>query len=118
MNVKEAVNILNDCDRHELRDHAFGDMEISWTRRGIEIAYGYLDGNTCGVHLVSGTAFSGEDAKTLVGCGTLAHIERNDETGPEDFVPGRIMPGLTREAVKQEVIKQHFFRERMTEEFR
>lgn len=117
MNVKEAKVILDDCDRHELRDHAFGDMEISWSRSGFEVAYGYAGGE-CGVHLVDGEAFEGDDARLLVTCGTLAHIERNDEAGPADFVPGRIMPGLTREAVKQELMKQNFFRNRMTNGFR
>lgn len=117
MNVKEAKEILDGCDRHELRDHAFGDMEISWTLRGFEVAYGYAGGNQWGVHLVGDTAFEGEEAKQLVVCGKLMHIERNDETGPDDFVVGRIMPGLTREAVKQEVIKQHWFEERNNREY-
>lgn len=118
MEVKEAKAILDDCDRDELRDHAFGDREISWTRSGFEVAYGYDTGKECGVHIVGDTAFEGDDARLLIDCGTLAHVERNDSSGPPDFVPGRIVPGLTRQAVRQELIKQNFYRNRMTNGYR
>lgn len=117
MTPQEAKNILDSCDRHELRDHAFGDREISWTRRGLEVAFGYSDGSTCGVHLVGGEAYEGEDAKMLVDAGTLRHAERNDEAGPTDFVEGRIMPGLTKQAVRQEIEMQRFFKERKTSDY-
>lgn len=117
MNVEEARDILNGCDRHELRDHAFGDREISWTRRGLEVAFGYSDGRECGVHLVDGNAFEGQDAKGLVNLGTLRHAERNDEIGPATYVEGRIMPGLTKARVQQEIMSQKFFKERKMNDY-
>lgn len=117
MDVKEAKEILDGCERQELRDHAFGDMEITWTRAGFEIAYGF-GGRLCGVTMIGGDSFEGTEAIGLVSCGTLTQAERNDESGPPDFVPGRIMPGLTREAVKQDLMKQNFFRDRKTNGFR
>lgn len=117
MDVNEAKEILDSCDRQELRDHAFGDMEITWTRAGFEIAYGF-GGRECGVTMVGGESFEGDQARKLVHCGTLTQAERNDEVGPPDFVSGRVMPGLTREAVKQDLMKQNFFRERKTNGFR
>lgn len=106
MELDEAKKILDICDRHELRDHAFGDMEVVWTKQGYEIAYGYLGVSKCGVHLVGDSGFEGEDALSLIGCGELTHVERNDSVGPDTFVLGRVMPGLTREAVKQELIME------------
>jgi len=117
MDVNEAKAILDGCDRDELQDHAFGDMEIAWTRSGFEVAYGFA-GRECGVTMVGGDSFEGEDARLLITCGTLAHVERNDSTGPPDFVLGRIMPGLTREAVKQDLVKQHILRNRSTNGYR
>lgn len=118
MDVKEAKAILDECDRDELRDHAFGDREISWTRSGFEVAYGFDNGKEVGVHMVGDASFEGDEARNLIDCGELAHVERNDQTGPPDFVVGRIMPGLTRQAVKQELVKQHIFRNRLTNGFR
>ena len=104
MEFAEAKGILDACERTELRDHAFGDRVISWTKRGYEVAYGYSGSSGCGVHIVGDSSFEGDEAKDLVNCGTLVHTQRNDSTGPEDYVEGRIMPGLTRESVKQELI--------------
>lgn len=114
MDVDEAKDILSQCDRHELRDHAFGDMEVTWTipGRSHEVAYGYSSGRSYGVHMVGDSTFDAEEAKMLLACGDLVQVERNDEAGPEDFVEGRIMPGLTKQAVRQELIKQAMLRNR------
>lgn len=119
MDVEEAKKILDDCDRRELRDHAFGDKEISWEHAGFEVAYGYSTGREWGVHFIIGESFEGEEAHKLTKCGTLVTAERNDSTGPDEFILGRIQPGLTRQAVQQELqMKQHMFRHRSVEEFR
>lgn len=110
MNVETAKNILNQCERHELRDHAFGDMEVSWTKDGNEVGAGYFGGGVADVSLIGEFSdFHDEDARALQSCGTLAHVERNDSTGPEEFVEGQTMPGLTKEGVREELQHKNVF---------
>jgi len=87
MTLEEAKKVLDDCQRDELRDHAFGDAEVSWMRDGEEVASGYF-GSTASVSFYkNGTCksvagFEGEDARKLRWCGNAGVSERNDSTGP------------------------------------
>lgn len=104
MTLDEAKKLLNACDRDELRDHAFGDRELSWYRKGtfgtenpVEVAYGY-QGSTVGVTIVDEApplpgetrkslgSFQGDEAYALLACGTLVNSYRNDETGDDNFI--------------------------------
>lgn len=108
MNFEEVQELLNKCTRNELRDHAFGDVEIGWTLDGAEVAVGYFGG---GVNLVivdyvgfeDLLNFDGDLANELRKCGTLGQVERNDETGPDEYQEGVTMPGLTQEGVLNEI---------------
>lgn len=89
MTLEQAKEILNSCFRFELRDHYFGDREITWKdSKGVEVAYGYF-GNDQTVNLVAApdVYFRGPAAYQLVKCGKLKQVERNDEQG-EDFYRG------------------------------
>jgi hypothetical protein len=103
MDISAARLVLNNCTREELRDHAFGDAELFWFKDGKEIATGYKGNGHDEVYLTPKTRFVGAMARELQSCGTLGHVERNDMTGPDIFVAGAIMPGLTREAVRAEI---------------
>lgn len=113
MNLDEAKEILNGSERHELRDHAFGDMEVTWMKDGEEVGFGYF-GKSESV-IVTNSPFFGEAARELLRCGTLVGVERNDSTGPDGFVVGQTMPELTTEGVKQELIRHNIFEERNRE---
>jgi len=128
MTFETAKKLLSVCVREELRDHAFGDCEIYWIdynipsddwhyngRSGTERGFCYLSDRypvaVDVVHPDDGhrelvdrrrAVFRGEDARALLACGK-PHIERNDSTGPDDFVVGHIDPGLTLEAVLNEI---------------
>lgn len=102
MEIHEAKELLNGCTRTELRDHAFGDAEVSWWKDGKEVASGYF-GSTMSHVTIGHIPILGTTARELRYCGVEGHIERNDETGPDDFQEGRIMPGLTLEGVREEL---------------
>lgn len=107
MHFKEAEYLLNKCDREESRDHAFGDAEVFWSMDGQEIAEGYFGGGSRTVHILivdSGiNTFNGVEANALRLCGKLKSITRNDETGPDTYSEGTIVPGLTKEAILKEL---------------
>lgn len=102
MKLEDAKKILNVCIRHELRDHAFGDAEVYWFYGGKEIAFGYR-GRNPEVSLTPISRFEGNEARELLDCGIEGEVTRNDEVGPEDFVEGRIMPGLTNRDIRREL---------------
>lgn len=102
MELTAAIILLNTCVRSELRDHAFGDAEVSWTKDGKEIAGGYF-GRDASVWINDGPSFKDDEARQLRRCGSEGHVERNDETGPESYSEGNILPGLTKEAVFKEL---------------
>lgn len=97
MKLETAKMLLNSARRDELRDHAFGDMEVYWIFGGEEIATGYFSGTTQSVtvqaHNGEHFTFEGDAAIELHSCGTLGRIDRNDETEP----------GLTTEGVLREL---------------
>lgn len=102
MNLEEAKKLLEDSTRSELRDHAFGDREVFWEKDGQTIATGYFGGGQGSVSFDVGdeipddtTSFDGEEARELSSLGKLGEIGRNDETGPDTFTEGDVMPGLS-----------------------
>lgn len=105
MTKEEAFEKLSQCERHELRDHAFGDREITWIKNDLVVAAGYF-GSTCNIGFVLEKEyfyFEGHDAVYLSSAGTVSSIERNDSTGPEKYEDGVVMPSLTLEGVRKEL---------------
>ena len=108
--LEEAKAFLNTCTREELRDHAFGDTEVGWMINGREVASGYFGSTSKIISIISETGKSvwcckGTDAQELRNTGTLGKVERNDETGPDQYQEGYTMPGLTLEGVRAELTK-------------
>lgn len=108
ISLEEAKKLLNSCTRSECRDHAFGDREIFWCdAHGRHVAEGY----NSSVWIYSDVEtqetfdfdFSEKEARQLLSCGTVGTIDRNDTTGPDDYVEGRTMSGLTIEGVRKEL---------------
>jgi len=105
MTFEEAKAILNTCVREELRDHAFGDREIYWTRDGQEIAFGYSGSSVSFGFSGDDTVFSDDEVRELLRCGSLGTVERNDSTGPDTYTDGACMPGLTLAGVREEICR-------------
>jgi hypothetical protein len=90
-NLTQAVLLLQNTVRDELKDHAFGDREVFWMKSGIEVASGYFSGDTREVFIqIDGiqVTFTGDEAVTLsvlgqpsvtavssVGRGTLSNCQ-------------------------------------------
>lgn len=104
MTLDEAIAFLSGCTRDELQDHAFGDAEIYWLKDGIEVADGYWGPAERAVH-IGDHVFRDPEVRRLFGCGTPGTIERNDATGPEEYVAGETMQGLTPEGVLDELTR-------------
>lgn len=106
MNLEEAVALLSNCTRSELRDHAFGDREVSWWSGGQLVGDGYYSG-TCAEATVGvgdqATTFKDAEARTLLARGRVSRIYRNDFAGPVQYREGATMPGLTLEGVRKEL---------------
>lgn len=108
MTFERAKALLDENNRWELRDHAFGNMEFGWTFGPLSgaIADGYSGGGRCDVFVRDGfdsASFEGDQARELRKCGTLTLSERNDEVGPDEYVEGQVMPGLTMDGVRKEL---------------
>lgn len=121
LTIDQAKTLLDAAERSELRDHAFGDVEIYWyaTFQGkrIEVAAGYFgSGQHDGVTIYNPrkllgedivyeavASFNGKESWVLRNCGTEGDIGRNDSTGPDEFVVGQIMPGLSKGDVFHEL---------------
>jgi hypothetical protein len=101
LSMEAAKKILDNAVRYELRDHAFGDTEVTWEVDGVEVGGGYF-GTTYDVW-IGDIGFHGADAKLLRNCGKNLVVERNDETGPDRYTEGVTMPGLTIEGVRNEL---------------
>lgn len=111
ISLEEAKALLNSCTRSELRDHAFGDREVSWDDDEGN-AVGFYCNSGRPPHMVYVTTFddAGNELESaefsdysLLSCGSSARIERNDSTGPDTYQDGACMPGLTLEGVKKEL---------------
>lgn len=109
MTLEEAKALLSQCNRNELRDHAFGDVEVLWFK-GVLIATGYFNRDSSTVHIIEqDQTFSGDEASELICLGTLTKLSRNDTTGPDEFVKGQTMHGLTKEGVGEELVFRNVF---------
>ena len=120
MDIQKARAILARSTREELRDHAFGDAEIYWVdysipgefNGGTEVGFSYLGGS--GPLFVGVTdpstgediTFKEDEARQLLMLGSSVRVERNDSTGPDQFTPGKCMPGLTLEGMREELTRK------------
>lgn len=100
--MNDVMKLLRCCLRHELRDHAFGDVEVTWSKDGQDVASGYFN-RTGGMVSCGDQTFTGIAAEPMRNLGTLSTVERNDSTGPAIFQEGVIMPALTTEYVRYEL---------------
>lgn len=107
LTFEEAKEKLSACIRHECRDHAFGDREVSWitadTSESVAEGYG---GGTFEIGFDephADTFFQGKQAQELMECGIEGVVTRNDSTGPDEYKDGEILPGLTIEGVRKEL---------------
>lgn len=109
---ERAKAFLSTCRRLELRDHAFGDVEISWYAPGTPETdepegCGYFGSGPASVGCIlpggEPAGFDGKEALALRSCGTLGAVERNDMTGPDTYAEGRCIPALTLEGVRREL---------------
>lgn len=116
MTFEQAQELLRTAVKSELRDHAFGDCEIVWfvddEHSDIEgaqkdIASGYFGSGEALVSIESPHeergSFKGAEAHELRKCFSKEITDRNDSTGPDTFVEGQVMEGLTLEGVKKEL---------------
>lgn len=114
---EQAQEILKNSTRYELRDHAFGDCEVIWeNEKQGGVGYGYFSGSSSDVSVLIGKTreeFYLDEAKALRKLGRLK-VERNDETGPDIYQEGKIMPGLTLAGVYKELTDNEFPKETST----
>lgn len=110
MDFETAKTLLSASFRWELRDHAFGDTEFGWKdAEGNEIAEGYSGGGRFDIWFMDRDELldiDRDEARELRRCGILKDVERNDETGPDHYIEGLTMPGLTLEGVREELTKE------------
>ena len=100
MTLVEATELLTECHRSELRYHAFGDREVTWTLGTKKVASGYFSGRMSVVNVLDTNFFTGPEALHLVTIGKTVSVERNDETGPNNYRDGEVMSGLTLEELE------------------
>ena len=88
MDYDKACELLAKCTRHELRDHAFNDRELTWVDGyGHLIALGGAGSSGYSVQMMGfKEEFTESQARTMIDLGTLGEIERNDETGPDEYI--------------------------------
>jgi hypothetical protein len=101
----DAVKLLSTAIRDELRDHAFGDREIYWTNEfEHQVATGYVGSGGCEIDFLGFDVHFEEDQyRDLINLGQVGKVERNDETGPDEYAEGECLPGLTLEGVRKEL---------------
>ena len=117
MTLEEAKKLLSQWERGELRDHAFGDREITWwdSNRNVR-ADGYSGSTGIFVSILADednedgwrdsiADFEGREAYQLLSCGSEGLGERNDSTGPDTYTDGQCTPGLTLKGVRDELTK-------------
>lgn len=84
---KEIEQLLSECDRSELSDHAFSDREIYWTRKDSEemVAEGYAGRSYSLWVNLNGKNINleGDECKNLLNLGTFKCAVRNDSGGSD-----------------------------------
>lgn len=81
---EQAIELLSECNRSELRDHAFGDKEVYFeTKDGNSVAEGYSGSSAVSVN-IGETEFVDDEARHLLTLGTLVNVERNDAGGDDE----------------------------------
>lgn len=83
----QAIEIIRGSEKFQLRDHVYGDREVTWERDGVKIADGYF-GNSARRVTVQGVTFKDEDAYTLDRIACIyprGSFTRNDETGDDNY---------------------------------
>lgn len=103
----QVKEVLTKSIRSELRDHAFGDKEITWNLPdGTMVAEAYV--GSCSefsyshdkvVYSTINYAIVDEISKL----GIRGSESRNDSSGPDEFVQGRVMKGLSSDDVFEEL---------------
>lgn len=83
MNLDDARTLLSACVRDELRDHFFGDVEVTWAADGADVASGYF-GHDAKEVWIGDARFEGDDARALRFAGKLGRVERNDTQGADE----------------------------------
>lgn len=88
MTIEIVKEVLAKCIRSELRDHYFGDREISWQLNGKDVAEAYM-GKEAEFHFThNGIEFDTKNSNLisdLIKLGTIGNIERNDSTGDSTY---------------------------------
>jgi hypothetical protein len=108
--TQKILDLLSSSTRHELQDGTFGDVEITWTKDKIDVAWGYF-GRDCAevnIHDASGKTnpelkFKGEQARLLRDLGDEVTTERNDPSGPATFMEGIPLRGVPLAGVYDEL---------------
>lgn len=117
ISFEQAEKVLSGAVRSELRDHAFGDREVTWRVGEEVVAEGYSGSSGTYVTVyppggyqrefdgeeVETGDFEGYQARELIKLGASGVIERNDSTGPSTYREGQVMPALTLEGVLREL---------------
>ena len=87
MNLHMAKRALEGTVRSELRDHYFGDRELYWHNPVTKalIASGYSGSSHASISFYDCSQFKDDEARELFSCGTLGQVDRNDETGPNEY---------------------------------
>lgn len=106
MSLEDAEDLFNTATRYELRDHAFGDTEVIWVKSGVTVGTGYFGAESTVLIELGSVTFKGSDAYRLRKCGRDVVVDRNDESGPESYTEGAIMPALTLEGVLKELTSE------------
>lgn len=83
LSVSEARTLLDKCERHELRDRAFGDSEFTFIDEDGEIiAEGYRGQGSISIE-VNGNVFDDGEANSLLKAGKPGTVEMNDSMDDE-----------------------------------
>lgn len=93
---------LPTLSREELRDHAFGDVELFLSYKDKEVGGGYFGAGHSSIWVFN-YSFEGDLARAIGNYIPLKAVERNDSTGPASFTLGQTMPGLTLAGVQKEL---------------
>lgn len=81
MEFEDAMNLFTKVQKHELRDFAFCDTEVTFTLGKNEIASGYFSSGKSEVNIwniETPTVFTGKQADQLRKVANIGSLQRND----------------------------------------